>query len=627
MALLTRLNRKWAAASVALAVVTMTLSQQALGEDLLKRTDITPELASVLADFATESMAATFEKRPPEIQIPADSPAYAARNGVHIVLVENGEIHGEATARQTTLIGNIRVAAARVAAGKTREQVAGATMLLTILFAPERLPIAPVPNILRRYSEEGIDGFLGDYKGLESFLPPVMPILKDYNSREILTELVQKVSPPPEGQDPAGREEATRVLKLLQHEGFRVSLMPGQTIAVPPEGRPELLTGAVRMLPLTGVTRDAVTRSLALADQWYRRHQAESGAFPYQYNPVTDETVADGLFVRTAMNVWALGTLWRHTNDDQVRKRGLKALEHLFATNYQEDEAKTLGYFMDGKRAPLGGAAAGLLAIVSLKAWEDNPDMRQKAEKLVAFIKTLRHADGHYDTQYPPLAEPRNVDYYPGEAQLALMEWAGAVNDRELVGLCLESMHYYRDYFGKTGNLPFIPWHTQACVRLYASVKRPEIAEFVFTMNDLLITAQQIHPADGERLPAYARGRFWNPARRRTGAPHVSSTGVYMEGLADAFVLARQLGDRVRTEHYRRALLWGTRNLLQLQIRDEIDLLPMASAEKAMGGFRTRQDNPRIRIDNMQHAVSALVKVHAIMTDADYAMAAQLAQE
>ena len=68
---------------------------------------------------------------------------------------------------------------------------------------------------------------------------------------------------------------------------------------------------------------------------------------------------------------------------------------------------------------------------------------------------------------------------------------------------------------------------------LYAHTKRRELADFVFEINDWPLPMRQW---DG--VTEDLRGRFCNPNRRDFGPPHAASTGVYLEGLADALTLA-----------------------------------------------------------------------------------------
>ena len=489
--------------------------------------------------------------------------------------------------------------------------------------------VPPVPMLLRHMAVLGVHGFSVEYRGAQTFMPPLTPLLQDYNWEETVSALASKVSPPPEGANLSKTKETNRLLHVVKSGKFRLSLVPGLTIALAPgHDRPLILYRLGRLVRITDVTQEAIAKALARAESWYRANQKEDGSFPYQYNPVTQEESLNGLLARHVMNLMALGELWQYTKKEETRTIGIRALGNALKKWYVEDPKFGFGYLTQGQEgAPLGASAAGLLGIVKLRAYRDSKEMKNRAERLVAFIKALRHADGRYDLKYPSDDSLLNIDYYPGEAQLALMEWAREVNDESIVELCLESMRYYQEYFWKTMNTPFIPWHTQACAHIYTATRRQEVAEYILRMNALLITAQQIRQTGRKILPADSPGHFINPKKTRSAKEHVTTTGVYLEGLADAFSLARETGDKENLKQFRDALLWGTRSLLQVQIKDEIDMLIMPNRKRALGGFRTRTDNPRIRIDNMQHAVSALIKIHRVLREEDYQATATLARE
>ncbi len=114
-------------------------------------------------------------------------------------------------------------------------------------------------------------------------------------------------------------------------------------------------------------------------------------------------------------------------------------------------------------------------------------------------------------------------------------------------------------------------------------------------------------------------GRFYVPGNV-FGRPHASSTGIYLEGLIDAFWLARELGDIKRTENYRVAILRGLRSLMQLQYADQNNLFYVSGSQQkyALGGIRTNNYDNTVRIDNVAHGLAAMIKVLGIFRETDY---------
>ena len=93
-----------------------------------------------------------------------------------------------------------------------------------------------------------------------------------------------------------------------------------------------------------------------------------------------------------------------------------------------------------------------------------------------------------------------------------------------------------------------------------------------------------------------------------------------MEGLIDAFLLAKATGDIERTNTYRTAINRGLRSIMQLQFADEIDLYYVSKRKRVEGAIRTTVYNNEIRVDNVQHNLMALFKILHHFEDDDYTL-------
>jgi hypothetical protein len=113
-------------------------------------------------------------------------------------------------------------------------------------------------------------------------------------------------------------------------------------------------------------------------------------------------------------------------------------------------------------------------------------------------------------------------------------------------------------------------------------------------------------------------GRFYDPQRPHYGPPHASSTGVYLEGLIDAFAMARELGMKDRAEAYRRTIVRGLRDAWQLTFKDDVDMFYTGHREYLRGGLRTTVYDNVVRIDNVQHNQMAILKILHTFEPGDY---------
>ncbi|MCF8412203.1 MAG: hypothetical protein K9G44_02220, partial [Melioribacteraceae bacterium] len=107
---------------------------------------------------------------------------------------------------------------------------------------------------------------------------------------------------------------------------------------------------------------------------------------------------------------------------------------------------------------------------------------------------------------------------------------------------------------------------------------------------------------------------------RPFGPPHASATGVYLEGLIDAYELALEVKDFERTNLYRRTIKRGLRSVLQLQFSDEIDMFYVSHNKRNLvfGGLRTTVYDNEIRCDNVQHCLMAAIKIIGSFSEFDY---------
>ncbi len=368
------------------------------------------------------------------------------------------------------------------------------------------------------------------------------------------------------------------------------------------------------VVPLSRVTAVQVRQAAEGMGDWLVRQVQPDGRLPYLIRPGRGTEVGNNNALRQMMASMALGRWARFSGDPRARELQRLNLAFNMRTFFREEDG--LGFIENGGEAKLGSAALGALAILE-SPWRSEYAPQEAA--LLRLVGRLWRPDGSFQTYFRPAGRAGNENFYPGEA---LLLWASLIDRGERPDL-LNAFHLsYEHYRGwhldpSHRNPAFIPWHTKADVLVWRKTRDPGLRDFVFTMNDWLLQMQQwdraIHPD--------LRGRFHLPTAPGFGPPHASSTGVYLEGLADAFWLARETGDEARAARYRLAILRGIRSLLQLQFVDDIDLFYAPRPGLVRGGVRTTVYNNEIRIDNVQHGLMALLNVLSKFQPADFAVA------
>ncbi len=364
------------------------------------------------------------------------------------------------------------------------------------------------------------------------------------------------------------------------------------------------------------VTIDQVTqqnvRSLAQSLQnWLVSNVHPNGRVTYKYWPSRGTEASSNNMIRQFMASICLGRLAALQNDSALIEVNRKNLNYNF-DNFYHREAN-LGLIEYQGEVKLGAVALAALAVI------ESPLRGRYAsyeQSLLTLVDHLWNPDGSFTTFYSPKGRNDNQNFYPGEAILLWATLYKQTKSPELLNKFMTSFRYYREWHlkNKNRNPAFVPWHTQADYIVYKETKSNELSSFIFNMNDWLLSMQQWKDTPYDDI----KGRFYDPDNPGYGPPHASSTGVYLEGLIDAFCLAKQLGDQKRLDTYRLAIVRGLRNVMQLQFNDDIDMFYISNRKPVKGGLRTDVYDNQIRVDNIQHNLDAITKILQHFDPNDY---------
>jgi hypothetical protein len=306
--------------------------------------------------------------------------------------------------------------------------------------------------------------------------------------------------------------------------------------------------------------------------------------------------------IRQWMGSVAMGRAARIHQDEARAQASYKNIRYNLQQFYRTQGE--LGYIDYENEAKLGAAALALIALVESS---QRAEFAEYERGLLATTKHLWQPSGRFHTFLKPEGRnDENHNFYPGETLLAWSFLYAENEDQELLDMSLKSFAHYKTWHLQNRNPAFIPWHTQAYYQLYQKTQNAALKDWIFEMNDWLVDVMQTN----SRV-AYddTIGRFYDSTSNRYGVPHASSTGVYLEGLIDAFTLARSVGDKAHEEKYRKAIILGLRSGMQLQFQDEIDMFYAADKNRLRGGMRTAVYNNEIRVDNVQHILMGVQKI------------------
>ncbi len=365
-----------------------------------------------------------------------------------------------------------------------------------------------------------------------------------------------------------------------------------------PGGDPVHLIAGMRLIPSDAVTHETVRDHVEQLAGFLRYRQNSNGFFAYDYLPGRDVYWPDDEnWVRQAATAWAMAVHASQAGDARSAESAERAIA-AFAELAKPLEDDRHAHFIatpDGEH-PLGTTALVCLALL------DSPQRERHAD-LCAFlmngIAAMQNADGSFRTNFPP-AEPRaSQDYYPGEALLAIAKYYTLTRDGHWRDIADKALPFYRSYFRATRPAAFAPWQTQAWGAMARTTRLQAYADFAYEMTDMVIAAQL--DIGEPPLSLYSGGVdvYGN------GRPAISSA-VYLEGVVEAARTAAELGDEDRAARYRDAARRAARLVVQLCFRKE-ELYYVTSPRDVLGGIRNTPINQALRIDNMQHALAALL--------------------
>jgi hypothetical protein len=384
-------------------------------------------------------------------------------------------------------------------------------------------------------------------------------------------------------------------VRLFEADQLLVTLGDG-------EPRTTLMYRGNTLVRIEDITRPAVEALAAAQASWLANNLKPDGRVVYLYWPSRGEESSANNQVRQWMASRALTKLARARGDTSLLERAELNLRYNLKQTYSEDPVGH-GLITDrGDAVKLGAVAMAWLALT------EHPRREEFASQTAALLKTmdaLWQTNGEFRTFWRPPERRDNVNFYPGEALLAWAALFERTRDPARLDRILRSVRFYRDWHRANRNPAFVPWHTQAYFKVWVLTKSAELRDWIFAMNDWLLGVQQWE--DQREFPD-TMGRFYAPDRP-FGPPHASSTAVYLEGLVDAWRLARAVGDAARQEAYRRALIRGLRSLTQLTFLDEVDLFYVSRRDAAFGGVRTTVYDNSIRVDNVQHSLMAALDI------------------
>lgn len=423
----------------------------------------------------------------------------------------------------------------------------------------------------------------------------------------------------------------------------------------------KLLRGNVYVEPAE-VTQANTQATVDLLIEWMLTNLEEQGRLAYMWLPgESREKPNDNNMIRQWMGTNALIKVAEKRNDPKLWDRVAKNIDYNLEHFYKQDGE--LGLIEYQNQVKLGAVSLAAMAIIN---HPQRARWQTQEHGLRRTVAELWSEDGYFEGFYKPRGRGGRNDnvqnFYPGETLLLWAQLYRESRDLELLRRIVQSFRYYKAWHLDPSDAmrrrpSFTPWHTQAYFILWETLREPapatvappeappetpatpdappaeqappapthtpegwpigttpatpvqieqqELVDFVFDMNDWLIEKMEVWEEsafDDEKGEFYSR-------KHNYGGAHASATGVYIEGIIDAYAIAKAVGDTAREERYRLSLSRAIRSVMQLQFVDDIDMFYVTDRVRTKGGLRTTMMRNEVRVDNVQHVLMGLLKL------------------
>jgi hypothetical protein len=353
----------------------------------------------------------------------------------------------------------------------------------------------------------------------------------------------------------------------------------------------------------TGVGKAQLTAAALAGGEYILRAQQADGSFLYYYDPIKDSAVkARYNVIRHAGAAYALFQLYETTRDPRYLDAARKAMAFL-RTRYRPLAGKNAIYVLDfDNKAKLGANGLTLVAMARQLELDPGSASLDEARQLASMIILLQRTDGAFQSYHldgGELAGDTSL-YYPGEAILGLVSLYRITNDKRLLEAARAGADYLVASQDKLSELPPDAWLMEALEVLNEIGHNQGYINHAIAIGETMIT--ELYTESDP--PGYAGGV-------RPGIPRSTPTASRAEGLLAAYRMAFGAKDP-RAADLGKALQASARFQLQQQFpsASEANFL---NPQRAAGGFRESLNDPRIRIDFVQHNVSSLLGMAATL--------------
>jgi hypothetical protein len=320
----------------------------------------------------------------------------------------------------------------------------------------------------------------------------------------------------------------------------------------------------------------------------------EDGSFVYEYDPVTDEVSDDYNILRHAGTTYSLLELYQATNDRKYLASSEKGIAYLINQVIPCPMVPAAECVEEDAEVKLGGNGLAILALAKHAEVTGDKNHLSLTERLAAFIVGVQSPSGEFAVHKIAngVVDGFKSEYYPGEAMFGLAKLSQVSGDRKWLDAAHKGARWIinvRDAGVPAAELPHDHWFLYALNELAKDKQESIYIDHAKKLTEAIAAAQHVG-LTGEQKDW--NGGYYNP-------PRSTPTATRNEGLGAAYELFTRAGGTAHATVAKDTMERGIGFTLRTQHPN--------------GSFHESLDEYAVRIDYVQHNVSALLAFDRIL--------------
>ncbi len=378
------------------------------------------------------------------------------------------------------------------------------------------------------------------------------------------------------------------------------------------------LPGITQPAPIS-VQKDSLLDAAILGADYLLNVMNPDGSYIYEYNPETSHRSWKYNILRHAGTTYSILEVYEVTGQEEYLEAAKLALEYLNSTIVPcESKVPNSSCVVEDGEVKLGGNGLAVIAMAKYSILTGDDKYIPVMQSLANWMEASMGRYGEFKVHKKSYPEGHTLffksNYYPGEALLALNRLYAVDGDTTWLDMAEKGAKWLiniRDMNKTRDDLDHDHWLLYALNDLYRFRPDPLYLKHAFRITEAILHLQRQEPEREHPDPDGAGsawiGSYYTP-------PRSTPTATRTEGLVSAYHLARLAGDTLRAEQILKGINLG----IQFELRTQCDRKrseEFRNPSRALGGFFESLDEYNIRIDYVQHNISALLGYYNILMD------------